>query len=175
MVFSVYCVLRDRLSGHSCIPSFDLPAPPSQVEDMLIGTLLTQPLQRLLKLVQIISILPTRSTALHDLLRQCLWILRTQKLRIIRQTDIHQALDRVRDICWRCVGGRRDGLERCAHVLLMVEGRVLDAVAVDLPDVQVFFHFGYVARGDAVGCAPDFGRGAGVLLVKVLLGGFMFC
>jgi hypothetical protein len=46
---------------------------------------------------------------------------------------------------------------------LRVEGRVLDAVAVDFADVEVFFHFGDVAGGDAVGCAPDSGWGCGVL------------
>jgi hypothetical protein len=44
-----------------------------------------------------------------------------------------------------------------------VEGRVLDAVAVDFTDVEVFFHFGDVAGRDAVGCAPDSGWGCGML------------
>lgn len=50
-----------------------------------------------------------------------------------------------------------------------VEGRVLDAVAVDLADVEIFFHFGDMARGDAVGCAPDSGWGCGVLFDDTLL------
>ena len=49
-------------------------------------------------------------------------------------------------------------------ILVRVEGRVLDAVAIDLADVEVLFHFGDVAGGDAVGCAPDSGWGCGVLL-----------
>ena len=175
MLFTVYCVRIYHLFNESLISSLDLPTPPSKIKNMLISTLFTQSLQRLLKLIQIISILSTRSPALHDLLRQCLRILRTQELRIVRQADVHQALDRVRDICWRCVGSRRDGLERCAHVLLVVEGRVLDAVAVDLTDVEVFFHFGYVARGDAVCCAPDSGRSGSVLWATLLLEGFTFC
>ena len=47
--------------------------------------------------------------------------------------------------------------------VVRVEGRVLNAVAVDLADVEVLFHFGDVARGDAVGCAPDSRWGGGVL------------
>ena len=58
---------------------------------------------------------------------------------------------------------------------MCVEGRVLDAVAVDLADVEVLFHFGDVARGDAVGCAPDPGWGGGVLfdddLVRTVVSG----
>jgi hypothetical protein len=46
---------------------------------------------------------------------------------------------------------------------MCVEGRVLDAVAVDFADVEVLFHFGDVLGGDAVGCAPDSGWGCGVL------------
>lgn len=37
------------------------------------------------------------------------------------------------------------------------EGRVLDAVAVDLADVEVGLHGGDVGGGDAVGGAPDYG------------------
>jgi hypothetical protein len=40
---------------------------------------------------------------------------------------------------------------------------VLDAVAVDLADVEVFFHFGDVGGWDAVGCAPDSGWCCGML------------
>ena len=50
-----------------------------------------------------------------------------------------------------------------------VEGRVLDAVAVDFADVEVLFYFGDVAGGDAVGCAPDSGWGCGVLLKVMVL------
>ena len=45
-----------------------------------------------------------------------------------------------------------------------VEGRVLDAVPVDLADVEVFFHFGHAGRGDAVCGAPDARWGARVLV-----------
>ena len=50
-----------------------------------------------------------------------------------------------------------------------VEGRVLDAVAVDFADVEVLFYFGDVAGGDAVGCAPDSGWCGGVLEWTLLL------
>lgn len=53
-------------------------------------------------------------------------------------------------------------------ILVRVEGRVLDAVAVDLADVEVLFHFGDVARGDAVGCAPDSRWGGGVLFLTMI-------
>lgn len=44
-----------------------------------------------------------------------------------------------------------------------MEVGVLDAVPVDLADVEVGFDFGDVAGGDVVGGAPDAGRGGGVL------------
>lgn len=53
-------------------------------------------------------------------------------------------------------------------MLVGVEGRVLNAVAVNLPDIEVFFHFRDVARGDAVGCAPDSWWGGCVLLLEIL-------
>jgi hypothetical protein len=151
---------------------------------VLVRALLAQTPQRFFKLIQIISVLATRPTALHDLLRQGLWVLRTEELRIVRQADVHEALDWV----WQLGGveghvwGGRYGLVGCGHVLRWLfflrvrfgvgsfvgigdlEGRVLDAVPVDFADVQVFFHFGDVLRGNAVGCAPDSGRGGGVLL-----------
>jgi hypothetical protein len=55
-------------------------------------------------------------------------------------------------------------------VVVVVEGRVLDGVAIDFADVEVFFHFGDVAGWDAVGCAPDSGGCGGVL--NLLLGFF---
>ena len=36
-----------------------------------------------------------------------------------------------------------------------MKGRVLDAIAVGFADVEVGFHGGDVAGGDAVGGAPD--------------------
>jgi hypothetical protein len=133
---------------------------------MLISTLLAQPPQRLLKLVQILPILTARPPALHDLLRQRLRVLGSEELGVVRQADVHEAFDRVRDVGRLCIAGGRDALHRGAHVLLalvVVEGRVLDGVAVDLADVEVFFHFGDVGGWDAVGCAPD-SRGCGGVL-----------
>lgn len=51
------------------------------------------------------------------------------------------------------------------HVLRFgsLEGGVLDAVAVDFADVEVFFDFWDVGGGDAVGCSPGTGWGGGVL------------
>ena len=130
---------------------------------MLIRAFLAQTSQRLLKLVQILPILTARSAALHDLLRQCLRVLGSEELWVVWQTDVYETFDRVRDVCWLCVAGWCDALHRGAHVLPVVEGRVLDGVAVDLADVEVFFHFGDVGGWDAVGCAPD-SRGCGGVL-----------
>jgi hypothetical protein len=47
-----------------------------------------------------------------------------------------------------------------------VEGRVLDRVPVDFANVHVFGHFGHAGGGDAVGCAPDFGRSGGMLFCR---------
>lgn len=79
-------------------PGFDFPTPPRQIKNVLVRTLLAQIPQGLLKLVQVISVLSAWPTALHDLLRQRLRILRTQELRVVRQTDIYETLDRVRDV-----------------------------------------------------------------------------
>ena len=63
------------------------------------------------------------------------------------------------------------------HVLVRRwrEGRVLDAVAVYLADVEVLLHFGHFGGGDAVGGAPDAGWGGGmlvfVLVSRVQVGG----
>jgi hypothetical protein len=142
---------------------------------VLVRALLAQTPQRFFKLIQIIPVLATRPTALHNLLRQGLWVLRTEELRIVRQADVHEALDWI----WQLGGvegnvwGGRYDLVGCGHVLwglfflrirVDLEGRVLDAVPVDFADVQVFLHFGDVLGGNAVGCAPDSGWGRGVLL-----------
>lgn len=133
---------------------------------MIIRTLLAQILQRFLELIQIISILATRPTANHNLLRERLRILWTQELRVVRQADVHEALDRMRDVGRRGVGRWRDGLHRRAHVLIVVvEWRVLDAVPVDLADIEILFHFRYVLGWDSVGCAPDSRRRRGMLMI----------
>lgn len=44
-----------------------------------------------------------------------------------------------------------------------VEGGKIDAVAVDLADVELFFYLADVGGGDAVGGAPDSGGGFWVL------------
>jgi hypothetical protein len=64
-------------------PRLNLPTPPRQIKNMLISTLLAQPPQRLLKLVQILPVLPARPAALHDLLRQRLRVLRSEELRVV--------------------------------------------------------------------------------------------
>jgi hypothetical protein len=58
-----------------------------------------------------------------------------------------------------------DLLKGGCHVLWFgsLEGRVLDAVAVDFADVEVLFYGGDVGRWDAVGCSPGAGWGGGVL------------
>lgn len=53
---------------------------------------------------------------------------------------------------------------------VLVEGGVLDAVAVYLADVEVLFYFGDVFAWDAVGGAPDSGWGGGMLYCMLLLG-----
>jgi len=104
--------------SRSRISRFDLTAPPRQIENVLISTLLAQALQRLFELVQIFPVLATRSTTLHDLLRQRLWILGPEELWVVWQADVYEALDRVRDARRLCVVGGSNALHRRAHVLI---------------------------------------------------------
>ena len=52
------------------------------------------------------------------------------------------------------------------HVLILgrVERRILDAVAIDLADVEIFFDFCNMLGGNAVGGPPDTGRSACMLV-----------
>ena len=73
-------------------------------------------------------VLPTGSSALQNVLGESLWILRTKELRVVWKTYIHQTVDRRQDIV---VMSFRD-----------VKWCVLNAVAVDLANIQVLSHFG---------------------------------
>ena len=119
-------------------PLFNLPTPRHKITNMPILTLPTQPQQRLLQIKQILPILATRAPRLQDLPRQRTGLLGPQELRVLGQADVDEALDR---------GGvwGRGGLER----------RELDAVPVDLADVEVLAHFGDLGGGDVVCGAPD--------------------
>lgn len=64
------------------------------------------------------------------------WILRTEELGILREPDVDEAAER---------GAMRGG----------VEGRELDAVPVDLADVEVLSDFCDFGGGDVVCGAPD--------------------
>lgn len=140
----------------SLSPPLNLPTPPRKITNMLVLTLLTQPLKRLMQLKQIIPILPTRAPTHHDFLGQRLRILRAEELRVIWQADVDKTPDLARD-SGTGVWSWSDGLVSGAHVLVFGwrEGRVLDAVAVDLADVEVLFDFCDVRGGDAVGGSPD--------------------
>lgn len=75
--------------------------------------------------------------------RQRLRLLRPQKLRVLREPDVHEGLYRGRSV------GRDEGCE-------------LYRVAVDLADVEVGADGGDEGGGDVVGGAPD-AFGGGVL------------
>ncbi len=57
-------------------------------------------------------------------------------------------------------------LVRSRHILILSERSVLDAIPVDLADIEVNLHFCNVRRGDPVRGAPDFGRGGSVLVCE---------
>ena len=151
---------------------------------MRIPTPPPQPPQRRLQHIQILLILATGACTLQDLPRQGVWILRAQELRIRGQANVHETFDggcgRVGD--FGCAGfadsraggeggeglrggccglwgglvgiGRRER-DWIATYGCWVEGRELDAVAVDFADVEIFADFGDVLRGDVVCGAPD--------------------
>ena len=142
---------------------------------MLIPTLPTKPLQRLLQLIQVLPILPARTAGLDNMLRQRLRVLRAQELRVRGESDVHETFDPGRQGLRVDFRGRVDGLEGRCHVLIRrwwwlgdgrVERGVLDAISVDLADIEVFFHFGHAGGGNAVCGAPDARWGAGVLVCE---------
>lgn len=105
------------------------------------------------------------------MLRQRLRILGSEELRVVWKTDIDETLDRV-----ALLRANMDTLVGRGHVFGflggggVLEGCVLDGVAVDFADVHVFFDGGDFGAWNAVGCAPDFG-GCGCVLEAVRIVG----
>lgn len=132
------------------LPCLYLSTPGSKITYMLISTLRAESIQRFLQLKQIINILTTRTATLYNMLSKRLWILWSQKLRVVWQTYVYQTLD----LLWSSYFaiGSMDCLISRRHVL--IERRVLDAVAVDLSYVEIFLYFGNMFGWDAVGCSP---------------------
>lgn len=120
------------------LPFLNLPTPRHKISNMPIPTLPTETQQRLLQIKKILPILATRAPGLQNLPRQRTRLLGPQELRVLGQADVDQAFD------WGGVWGG-GGLEGCE----------LDAVPVDLADVEVLAHFGDLGRGDVVCGAPD--------------------
>lgn len=98
--------------------------------------------------------------------RQAICRLWTGELRVVGEADIDEA---GYGFCW--MGG---GVTCCGAGVGVIVGRMMsvhlgvqcyhvDGVAIDLADVEVFFHFGDVGRWDMIGGAPDFGGGFGML------------
>lgn len=112
---------------------------------MCVSTLRAQLLQRMIEHEQVVPVLPTRTCASRDVLRQGLWLLHADKLGITRQADVDETFHR---------GNRR---------IVRDEGCELNAVAVDLADVEIVLHLWDVGCGNSVGRAPDFVLGDCVL------------
>lgn len=108
----------------------------TQVAHMAITALLTKLVQSGLQLQQVLYVSSARSDAQIYMLCQILWILWTHELRIIWRSNVHQAFE-----SWRTVGRYGVG--------------IVYAVAVDLADIQVGFHFLHFVRRDSVGTAPN--------------------
>lgn len=130
---------------------------------MLITALRAKIIECCIQLVKVILILPTRSPRLHNMLRQRLRILGSEKLGIIGKADVDKALYRLATVRGDA-GGEVHVLVCGGHVVGFLfggggldEGDILHAVAVDFADVHVLAHFGDFRGGDAVGCAPGFG------------------
>jgi len=140
----------------------DLTTALCKITDMFIPTVLAEPFQCRIQLVEVVLVLSTGSSTPDDMLGQCLRILRTQELRIVGKTNVHQTLDLLGQVAFgiRC---RVHGLVRGGHVL--IERGVLDAVAVDLSNVEVLLNFGDVSRWNAVCGTPD-SRGSGRMLLR---------
>lgn len=138
--------------GHGTVSSLrcplsrlHFPAPPRQVCNMLVAALGAQLEQGVLKHIQVLLVLAAGAFALHDVLGQLLRILRAHELRILREPDVDEAVDGR--------GGRGPGSR--------VKRRVLDAVPIDLADIEIVADLGGVRSRDVVCCAPDlFGGGA---------------
>jgi hypothetical protein len=118
---------------------------------MLVTTLLAQSVQCLVQLIQIVDVLATWTSTLHDMLGKSLWVLWSKKLRIVWQADVYQAPNLLRNsgVTIRCV----NSVVCCRHVL--IEGCILDAVAIDLSNIEILLHRRYMLRWNAVSCTPD--------------------
>lgn len=123
------------------------PHPLRQIRDMLISALVPHRRQRRLQPKQILRVRPARPGAARNVLRQRLRVLRPDELVVVGGADVDERAD----------GGTRRGGRR-------VEGRVVDRVAVDLANVEVFFDLGDAGGEDAVGDAPDALGGRGVVV-----------
>lgn len=125
---------------HKLPPSLrhKLPHPLRQIRDMLIPALVPHRRQRRLQPKQILRVRPARPGAARNVLRKRLRVLRPDELVVVGGADVDERAD----------GGTRRGGRR-------VEGRVVDRVAVDLANVEVFFDLGDAEGEDAVGDAPD--------------------
>ena len=127
------------------------PDPIGQVRDVLITTLRTQLVQRPLQAQQVVAVQPARALAPVDVLGQRLHLLRAGELVVVGRPDVHERAD----------GPGRRALRR-------VEGRVVDRVPVDLPDVQILLDLCYVVPLDAVRGAPDLFRRRGMVVRQLL-------
>lgn len=133
-----------------------------EVGDVDVAALQAQLVEGLLEAEEIVDVEAAGAAALVDVLGEDLRVLGADELVVVRGADVDESPDGLRR------AGGRGAVGRHRHRRGRVEGGVVDAVAVDLADVEVVLHLGDLVGLDAVGDAPD-AVGGGVVVVGELL------
>ena len=134
--------LDELVRGIFALPALYCSTACSKVVHVLVLALRTELPQRTIQVIQIILVLPTRSSMRHDVLSKRLSRLRSEKLRIVGKADVDQTFDRL----WqRLVASESLGC---------VKGHILHRVSIDLSDIQVLSNFGDVLGRYPVGGSP---------------------
>lgn len=141
------CWVRAGTRGQSC-GGLNGADSVGEVGDVDVAAFRTQLVERLLEAEEVVNVETTRAAALVDVLGQLLGILGSDELVVVRRADVDEGADGFGAV------GR-------------VEGGIVNAVAVDLPDVEVVLDFGDLVSLDAVGDAPYTIRGRVVMVSQL--------
>lgn len=123
--------------------SLNLRAASGKIVHVLVRTFIAQAAQSLVQLVQIVLVLTTGSSTVYDVFGERLRILWSEKLRIVRESNVDQAIDRARKSMFAFEAGRR------------MERRVLHAISIDFAEIEILADFSNFCRRYAIGGAPD--------------------
>lgn len=138
--------------------------PLRQVRDVVVAALGAQLVEGPLEPPEVVPVEPAGALGAVDVLGEGADVLRARELGVVRRADVDERADRRRR--------RVTTISSTTAAVIggggRVEGRVVDGVAVDLADVEVGLDLGDAGARDAVGAAPDAGRGR---MVRVAEGG----